>query len=68
MNDRGHVTRISLIASSVCLLLTTLGQLYISLIGNYGSDLFATLDNISSAFFMVWLITLILYVSRKNER
>ena len=68
MNDGIKVTRISLILSSICLLLTTLGQLYLSLTGGYGNDVFAMLDNVSSIFFMVWLVTLVLYVSRKNEK
>jgi len=68
MNGGIRATRISLIVSSVCLLLTTLGQLYLSLTGGYGNEVFAMLDNISSILFMVWLVTLVLYVSRKNER
>jgi hypothetical protein len=65
---RTSTTKISLIVSSVCLLVTTLGQLYLSLTGGYGSEVFAMLDSISTAFFIVWLITLVRFVSRKNGR
>ncbi|MHA2380289.1 MAG: hypothetical protein ACXADO_06370 [Candidatus Thorarchaeota archaeon] len=68
MNDGIGGARIALIVSSVCLLVTTLGQLYLSLTGGYGNELFATLDSISTAFFIVWLITLLRFVSQKNGR
>ncbi|UCH05906.1 MAG: hypothetical protein JSW05_07010 [Candidatus Thorarchaeota archaeon] len=66
MNHGIRGARIALIVSSVCLLVTTLGQLYLSLTGGYGNEVFATLDSISTAFFIIWLITLLRFVVRRT--
>ncbi|MFX0046426.1 MAG: hypothetical protein ACFE8Z_11305 [Candidatus Hermodarchaeota archaeon] len=68
MNHGARGARVALIVSSVCLLVTTLGQLYLSLTGGYGNEIFAMLDSISTAFFIIWLITLLRFVSQKNVR
>ncbi len=68
MNDKIYSARVSLIVSSICLLITILGQLYLSLVGGYGSEVFATLDSISTAFFIIWIVALLCFVSRKSGR
>lgn len=65
--EKTELVPVSLIISSVCLLLATLGKINLALTGNYGNELFITLDSISSVVLVIWLFALIAYVSRTRE-
>lgn len=69
--EKSGSIRVLLIIVSILLLVSTVGKLAVTLMGAYGEALFVTLDTISSSILLIWIITLILYVSpiqkQKNQ-
>ena len=61
--EKSGSIRVLLIIVSILLLVSTVGKLAVTLMGAYGEALFVTLDTISSSILLIWIITLILYVS-----
>ena len=61
--EKSGPIRVVLILVSVSLFVSIIGKLAVTLMGAYGGALFITLDSISSSLLLIWLFTLILYVS-----
>jgi len=60
--------RIVLLLVSISLFASIIGKLAVTLMGAYGGALFITLDSISSSLLLIWLFTLILYVSPIQDK
>jgi hypothetical protein len=68
---KGGSIRVVLFLVGISLFVSIIGKLAVTLMGAYGGALFITLDSISSSLLLIWLFTLILYVSpiqdQKNQ-
>jgi hypothetical protein len=66
--EKSAPIRVLFIIVSIFLFISTIGKLAVTLMGAYGEAIFVTFDTISSAFLLIWIITLILYVSPIQEQ
>ena len=66
--EKSGPIRVLLIIVSIFLFISTIGKLAVTLMGAYGEAVYVTFDTISSSFLLIWVITLILYVSPIQEQ